>query len=79
MYNAPAFIDASTKVTMRDRSVYIALAARRSLSDFLAYKKLTLDVVHAPDNKELYIKNPLLYVENGNIHFLPEEQPIRKT
>jgi hypothetical protein len=62
------------KYTAKDISIYIALAALRSLPDYRAYGTLTLDLLHAPTDVIGYLDKPnLLSIKDGRIHFLYEE------
>jgi len=62
------------KYKNRDLAYYIALAARRSLSDYFAYGDLTLDLLHLDSNKVSIIEDSmLLSIEDGKVHFLYEE------
>lgn len=63
---------------LREISQYLALASVRSLADYLAYGKTTVDLLEVPVSQELYYDNRLLYVEDGHLHFLYEEVPKEK-
>ncbi len=61
----------------KELAVYIALAARRKLADYIAFGYKTLSVRHAPQLTQLIEDNRLLYIENGQIHFIYEEAQRR--
>jgi len=61
----------------KELAVYIALAARRKLSDYIAFGTTTLSVRHAPNLINHIETNRLLYIEDGQIHFLYEEAQRR--
>lgn len=73
--NERPLINNAHKYTYKEVSQYLALASIRNLADYLAYKKLTLDVLHIPMPLELFSKNRLLYIKDDNLHFLFEELP----
>ena len=57
----------------REICQYLALASIRSLADYLAFGKTTVDLLEIPISHELYYDNRLLYTDNGELHFLYEE------
>ena len=61
----------------KELAVYIALAARRKLADYIAFGTKTLSVRHAPKLTQLIEDNRLLYIQNGEIHFIYEEAQRR--
>jgi len=70
------------KHTYRDIATYLASASIRSISEYLATKTTTLELLHVPfanllvDNIN---KNSLLRLDDKNlIHFLYEEVPLEK-
>ena len=65
----------SYKYSVRDISVYYALASLRSLPEYLISQKTTLDLLHMPIGLELIINNRLLTIDDDSIHFLYEEVP----
>lgn len=66
------------KFTAKEVAVYIALASRRRLADYYALRKLTLGILEANVNPELYKHNRLLYVKDGEINFIIENIRPRK-
>jgi hypothetical protein len=67
------------KYTFREVAIYTGVAALRSLSDFYATNKMTLDVLLVPEEALPYIyENRLLEVENDKIYFLYEGSPDKK-
>lgn len=68
------------KYTHREMAIYTALASLRPLADYTAYSKITLDLLHAPEDVIDYIyDNRLLEIEDGEIHFLYERSPLTDT
>jgi hypothetical protein len=61
------------KYTPRDIAVYYAMSSVRLIGDYLATKKLTLDLLHSPVSLDLIKDNKLLRIEDDNIHFIYEE------
>lgn len=63
----------------KEIGVYAAVAALRPLADYHAYGKVSLDMLHLPDDIQQHIeKNSLLSVENGEVHFLYEGSPSKE-
>jgi hypothetical protein len=52
---------------------YIGLASFRSLGEYKATGKLTLDLSHSPVGQDALNNNRLLRIENGNIFFMYED------
>jgi len=52
---------------------YLALASMRPYADYLATGKTTLDSLLCEVVPELFDENRLLFIEDGDIHFLYEE------
>ena len=52
---------------------YIALAARRNLADYLAFRTTTLDIIQLNIPIEKYVNNRLLVIDDGLIHFKYED------
>ena len=63
------------KYSQRDVSIYYALSALRSISDYKATKKITLDLIRLPVELETITENKLLRIEKDYIHFKYEEVP----
>jgi hypothetical protein len=63
------------KYSQRDLSIYYALSALRSISDYKATKKITLDLIRLPVELETINENKLLRIEKNYIHFKYEEVP----
>ena len=61
----------------REIAIYVALAARRKLADYLAFGEKTLSARHAPQLDKLIEENRLLYITSGGIHFIYEEAQRR--
>ena len=62
----------------REIAIYVALAARRKLADYLAFGEKTLSIRHAPQLTTLIEDNRLLYIDEvGRIHFIYEEAQRR--
>ena len=61
----------------REIAIYVALAARRKLADYLAFGEKNLSVRHAPQLNKLIEDNRLLYIQGGKIHFVYEEAQRR--
>jgi len=61
----------------KEIAIYVALAARRKLSDYIAFGYKTLSVRHAPQLIKLIEDNRLLYIKDGQIHFIYEEAQRR--
>jgi len=69
-------LDNAWKHSNYDLCVYLALASLRSLAEYKASGKLTLDLLHSPVDPRDYLKNPrLLPIKDGKIHFIYEETP----
>jgi hypothetical protein len=67
------------KYTFREMAVYTGVAALRSLPDFYAANKITLDSILVPEEALPYIyENRLLDVRENKIHFLYEGSPDKK-
>ena len=71
-------LDSAHKYSSKEVAVYIALAARRRLADYIAFGRKTLSVRHAPKLTDIINNNRLLRIEDGQIHFLFEEAHRRK-
>lgn len=56
-------------------AVYIALASRRSLGEYMTQGTLTLPLLHLPAaaTRGRIEGNPLLYIKDDNLHFKLEE------
>lgn len=63
----------SYKYTKKELAEYYALASLRSLADYYASQKTTLDTVHCPVDLEDISHNRLLIVEEDEITFIYEE------
>jgi len=63
----------SHKYTQKEVCMYYALASLRSLSDYYASNKTTLDSLHCPVDLEEINDNRLLIVEEDTITFIYEE------
>ena len=61
----------------REIAVYIAVASRRKLADYVAFGEKTLSINHAPQVNKLIEDNRLLYMEGSKIHFVYEEAQRR--
>ena len=66
------------KHTSSDIGQYLALASLRSLAEYYSYGTVTLNLLHCPVDKELFINNSLLRIEDDRIHFIYEEVPKEK-
>lgn len=73
-----ALLDYAFKYDSKEVAVYIALASRRKLADYIAFNKKTLSVRHAPQLIDLINQNRLLFIEDGEIYFIYEEAHRRK-
>lgn len=66
----------SYKYSYRDICIYLALASLRSYGEYKVNGRITLDPLHIQEDPQLFLdNNKLLYIENGEIHFLHEEVP----
>ena len=63
----------SYKYEQKEVCMYYALASLRSLADYYADKKTTLDALHCPVPLEEINDNRLLIVDEQNITFIYEE------
>ena len=61
----------------REIAVYVAVASRRKLADYVAFGEKTLSINHAPQVNKLIEDNRLLYMEGNQIHFVYEEAQRR--
>ena len=61
----------------REIAVYVAVASRRKLADYVAFGEKTLSINHAPQVNKLIEDNRLLYMEGNEIHFVYEEAQRR--
>lgn len=61
------------RYTPKEIAVYLALASLRNLGDYIAYKKTSLDKLHIVVDSEIFKTNRLLYMQNGELHFMYEE------
>jgi len=61
----------------REIAVYVAVASRRKLADYVAFGEKTLSINHAPQVNKLIEDNRLLYIEKSEIHFIYEEAQRR--
>ena len=67
------------KYTHREIGVYLAFASLRPLADYLAYDKISLNLLYVNDTiKEHITDNRLLSVEGDELHFLYERSPSKK-
>jgi hypothetical protein len=69
------------KYSAKDVAMYIAISALRPVADYMAYGKITLDLLYVPALIASYLinnENSLLRVENNEVHFLYEEVPNKK-
>jgi hypothetical protein len=67
------------KFSFREMAVYTGIAALRSLPDFYATNKITVDLVLIPDEALIHVyENRLLEIKNDQIHFLYEGSPTKK-
>ena len=63
----------SYEYDQREIAIYYALAAMRSISEYSATQKITLDLIRVPVELDTINENRLLRIESGNIHFIYEE------
>jgi hypothetical protein len=61
----------------REIAIYVGVASRRKLADYLAFGEKTLSIDHAPQVNKLIEDNRLLYMEGSKIHFVYEEAQRR--
>ena len=61
----------------REIAIYVGVASRRKLADYLAFGEKTLSIDHAPQVNKLIEDNRLLYIEGSKIHFVYEEAQRR--
>ena len=61
----------------REVAIYIAVAPRRKLANYVAFGEKTLSIDHAPQVNKLIEDNRLLYIEENKIHFVYEEAQRR--
>ena len=61
----------------KEIAVYVAVASRRKLADYVAFGEKTLSINHAPQVNKLIEDNRLLYIEGNEIHFVYEEAQRR--
>ena len=61
----------------REVAIYIAVASRRKLANYVAFGEKTLSIDHAPQVNKLIEDNRLLYIEGSKIHFVYEEAQRR--
>jgi hypothetical protein len=64
----------------RDKELadYIGLASFRNTGEYLATKKVTLDLAHSPLGQDAINNNRLLRIDRGEIHFLYEDYTKEK-
>ena len=71
-------LENSFRFDPKEVAVYVALAARRKLADYLAFGEKTLSMRHAPQLNKLIEENRLLYIDEWNkLHFIYEEAQRR--
>ena len=70
-------LENSFRFEPREIAIYVALAARRKLADYLAFGEKNLSVRHAPQLNKLIEDNRLLYIQGSKIHFVYEEAQRR--
>ena len=71
-------LENSFRFEPKEVAIYVALAARRKLADYLAFGEKTLSIRHAPQLTNLIEENSLLYIDEVNrIHFVYEEATRR--
>lgn len=65
------------KYSYRDLAIYMAIASVRSLSEYLANRKVTLELLRSPVDPRLELESDKLVTvdENNIIHFRYEEPP----
>jgi len=69
----------SYKYNTYDLCVYLALASLRSLAEYKASGKVTLDLTHTKLDPRKHLDDPsLLPIKDGHIHFPYEESPSKK-
>ena len=68
----------SYKYSYRDVCIYVALASRRPYAQYKVSGKRTLDMLHLPDEPIIMEDYSLLYIEDEEIHFVYEEDPLEK-
>ena len=73
LLNPKELLENAFKYSSKEVAVYTALAARRKLSDYLAFGTKTLSIPHAPQQHQLFKENRLLWLENNKVYFLYEE------
>ena len=74
--NPSALLKLSNKYTYKEFCTYLAFASLRSYGQYKATGKITLDELHMPFDPFKHLKNNkdrLLWLEDGNLHFLFEE------
>jgi|TARA_B110000977_G_scaffold45963_1_gene62432 hypothetical protein len=75
--NPGILLEHSFRYTPKEIAIYVALASRRKLADYIAFNRRTLSSRHAPNLTEIINTNRLLYIEDGSIHFIYEEAQRR--
>ena len=71
-------LENSFRFEPKEVAIYVALAARRKLADYLAFGEKTLSIRHAPQLTNLIEENSLLYIDEvSRIHFVYEEATRR--
>lgn len=78
LLNPGDLLDNAHKYSSKEVAVYIALASRRKLADYIAFGRKTLSVRHAPNLINHIENNRLLYIKDGQIHFVYEEAQRRR-
>ena len=73
LVHADVLILNAHKYDYKEVAVYYALAALRSLADYKATTKITLDRVYCPVDIDHVKENRLLRIDNTSIHFKYEE------
>lgn len=68
----------SYKYSYRDVCIYVALASRRPYAEYKVSGKRTLDMLHLPEEPIIMEDYSLLYIEDEEIHFVYEEDPLEK-
>lgn len=78
LLNPKDLIESQHLYSQREIAVYIGLAGKRKLADYIAFNKIRLDYLHNPSNAENLKQNRLLRVSGDSISFKLEEAYLDK-
>ena len=75
--NSSDLIKAELKYSEKELAIYLALASYRNLAEYIAFTKISLDVIKLRIPVDLYKRNRLILIDGNVLRFKYEEQVLK--